>query len=144
LSSPRDQIKNKQAHPAQNRKEIRTAIARPQSGLKKATLIKRFEAIATNAKRGITRGLPFSKLHWWLQFLDHLSDFALTLSELLLKPSKLTGRYSSLPVWRKLHLGDNQVDLPYNQLLVKLGGQKRLLENMERNAEVGISLLRDD
>jgi hypothetical protein len=31
---------------------------------------------------------PFSKLHWWLQFLDHLSDFALTLSELLLKPSK--------------------------------------------------------
>jgi len=33
---------------------------------------------------------------------------------------------------------------PYNQLLEKLGGQKRLLENMERNAEVGISLLRDD
>jgi hypothetical protein len=29
-------------------------------------------------------------------------------------------------------------------LLAKLGGQKRLLENMERNAEVGISLLRDD
>jgi hypothetical protein len=43
-----------------------------------------------------------------------------------------------------VHLGDDQVDLTYNQLLEKLGGQKRLLKNMERNAEVGISLLRDD
>jgi hypothetical protein len=33
-------------------------------------------------------GLPFSKLHQRLQFLDHLPDFVFSLSELLLKPSK--------------------------------------------------------
>ena len=37
--------------------------------------------------KGITR-TPFSNLYWRLQFLDHLPDFVLTLSELLLKPSK--------------------------------------------------------
>ena len=31
-------------------KELRIALARPQSGLKKAELIKRFEKIATNAR----------------------------------------------------------------------------------------------
>jgi hypothetical protein len=63
-------------------------MARPQSGPKKAKLIKRFEAIATNAEGESLEDSPSQSFIGWLQFLDHLSDFVLTLSELLLKPSK--------------------------------------------------------
>jgi hypothetical protein len=91
-------------------------MARPQSGLKKAKLIKRFEAIATNAKRGITRGLPSSKLHWWLQFLDHLSDFVLTLSELLLKPSK----QFILFTFRKHQIIIGEISVPLFKLALQL------------------------
>src|ERR1700678_3849395 len=68
-------------------KELRIVLGRPQSGLKKAEQKKRVEKIATNAK-GERLALAFSNLHQRLQFLYHLPNLVLSLSELLLKPPK--------------------------------------------------------